>query len=138
MSDTWGGATALRALVVVLLLAGVLAMHAVGAGHAADPVPGLAGPGAHAMDVGSMDAAQGDTPAAAAGDADGGGGMPHLVTVCIAVLTGGLGLVLLLVLARGIGRTTTPRLPRTSLPAVAAQAPPARPPSLVTLCISRT
>ena len=140
-------AAAVRMLGVFALLLGVLSMHGLSMGHdpssmsaemsmPAQPGMSVPMPATEALSaVGAELAAvvQGSMPAPVQGP------LAHVGAVCVAVLTGGLSLTLMLLALRRSGRVASYDVPL--LAAVvrrpARAAPPPRP-SLTTLCLSRT
>lgn len=121
-----GGGT--RMLGVLALLLGVLAMHGLSLGH--DP-SSMRSEISLSSEMSMPSTTEMPMPAQ--------GHLAHLGVVCVAVLTGGLSLMLLLLALRRRGQIELYALPRLTgisrRPARAA--PPARP-SLTTLCLSRT
>jgi hypothetical protein len=134
-----------RVLLVLVVVAGVLAMHGLSATHSGIPPAGKAthpmagtglarhvGDAAHTADAGaSLGVALGMGAAGMAAER----AHVHFGDMCLAVLT----VLLILVAARRGSRRSTRAAAAVGLVAkVALRAPPPGPPSLSQLCISRT
>lgn len=134
-----------RVLLVLVAIAGVLAMHGLSATHSGIPPAGkashpMAGTGlaGHLADAAHTADAVASLGVALGVDGVGGaaeGAHGHVGDTCLAVLT----VLLLLAAARQGSRRSTRTAAAVGLVAAAAmRAPPPRPPSLSQLCISRT
>lgn len=149
------GAAAVRSLVVLALLLGVLAMHGLSMGHDSRSMAAeMSSPATTeiSMSVRAVDAMLmpvTDVVDVAAADlvADVQGSMPgpvqghlaHLGAGCVAVLTGALTLMLLLLaLRRGSQVELYRSPPLAGVVRRPVRAAPAPRPSLTTLCLSRT
>ena len=124
------------ALTVLVLLAGLLGMHAVGAGHAG--MTGMTATAAHQHQAAGHTPAPGDLLAAPAAPAlsDATAAMAH--GWCLAVLTASLLLLLRNLLRRRRSRPASP-VPRSPVPCSRRVTWRPSPPDLVAgLCVSRT
>ena len=123
------GGSLRRGLAVLVLLAGVLAMHALATGHEPHlaPMSGLVMEASHAAPDGA--------PCEHGCDRD----AMHVGLICLAVVGGATGLALAMLALRSRG--AAPEVPHLTVVGVGSDTqrrPPPRPPSLLLLCVART